>query len=146
MFLVAGWYGLWRQKRSGDDWSFSHEKAQKFGYAMRAALIGENKDARAGLERHLGRLLSADDDGMAALMPRMVERMAKERNVYIDWGSLLYDVANWGGGPIWVGEGHGRRHPSKEWAKQFWWTEPSATSARPHVDESKQSLEDGETA
>lgn len=121
VYLVAGWYGLWRSKVSGDSWLFSCE-GLPFGRAMRSSLRNDGVNVKRSEEKNIARLLNLDASGLKILVPLMIGKIARHPYIFIDWGQLLEDVANWGEGSSWSPPDASRNwiHPSRRWAEDFW--------------------------
>ena len=126
VYVVGGWYGLWRSKISGDTWAFDRYGGLTLGRALRRVMARGNNAVKQSEERRVARLLNLDSTGMETLVPQMIARIASVRGLHLDWGLLLRDVAQWGEGSSWVPPEAppGWVHPSRRWAQDFWSSSP----------------------
>lgn len=121
VYLVAGWYGLWRSKVSGDSWLYPYE-GLPFGRAMRSSLSADSFNVKKNEEKNIARLLNLDASGLEILVPLIIGKIARYPYIFINWGQLLEDVASWGEGSSWSPPDASRNwiHPSRRWAEDFW--------------------------
>ncbi len=116
MYVVAGLYGRWRGARTSDDWS-TH-KGLRFGEAMRIVMTGESNNVKETSKITFRRICNSDPEQLRAHLQQAVSRCSS-RNIFLDWASLVHDIAKWGEGPFDVTDERSE-HPSRKWARDFW--------------------------
>lgn len=56
----------------------------------------EHENQKESLNRHVGRLLDADDDQLPFLLLQLMQRLGKQKpRIFVDWRQLLSDLIAW---------------------------------------------------